>query len=191
MTEQEFRELTAYQPSPSKNQHAAQAMPPPISPAQAAAPVEYPPINQSYQAPDETQQTSPPYIQPQAVEYPQPIQTPPAPIAPILPPEPQKGNDEELRALYNRLHERYKHLVEERDELSRQLSELRKKTGIGEGGRSGDYKEELRLLGKLIDDEQSLRAAALEKGSFQPGEDPYARHDKLVNVFLSIMKHSE
>jgi hypothetical protein len=106
-------------------------------------------------------------------------------------PQPPNGNGEELRALYDRLHERYKHLVEERDELSRQLSDLRKKTGSGEGKQTGDYKEELRLLGKLIDDEQSLRAAALEKGNFSAGEDPYARHDKLVNVFLSIMKHSE
>jgi hypothetical protein len=194
MTEQEFRELTAYAPSPAKSQHPAPAVPvpPPISPAPAAPPAEYPPINQAYQAPDGPQQTSPSYPQPQAAEYQQPVQTPPASIVPAVSPEaPQKGNGEELRALYDRLHERYKHLVEERDELSRQLSELRRKTGSGEGGRAGDYKEELRLLGKLIDDEQSLRAAALEKGTFQPGEDPYVRHDKLVNVFLNIMKHSE
>ena len=191
MTEQEFRELTAYAPSSGKNQHPAQAVPvpPPISPVPAAAPVEYPPINQAYQVPEALQQTSPSYPQPQAAEYSQPIQ-PPAPIAPAAQPQ-QSGNGDELRALYDRLHERYKHLVEERDELSRQLSELRKKTGIGEGRQSGDYKEELRLLGKLIDDEQSLRTAALEKGNFSAGEDPYARHDKLVNVFLSIMKHSE
>jgi hypothetical protein len=188
MTEQEFRELTAYQPSPVKSQPPAQTAPvlPPISPVQAAAPAEYIPTNPVYQAPEEPQQASPSYPQPQAVEYPQPIQTP----APTIAPAAQQGNGDELRALYDRLHERYKHLVEERDELSRQLSELRKKTG-GEGGRSGDYKEEIRLLGKLIDDEQSLRAAALEKGTFHPGEDPYARHDKLVNVFLSIMRYPD
>ncbi|MDR2779538.1 MAG: hypothetical protein LBB28_00255 [Synergistaceae bacterium] len=198
MTEQEFRELTAYQPSPAKNQPPAPAapLPPPISPVPALAPVEYPPINQAYQAPEGPQQASPSYPQPQAAEYspPPPVQTPPASIIPApqaAAAAPQQGGGDELRALYDRLHERYKHLVEERDELSRQLSELHKKPGNAEGGHSGDYKEELRLLGKLIDDEQSLRTAALEKGIFPPGEDPYARHDKLVSVFLGIMKHSE
>jgi hypothetical protein len=157
-----------------------------------AAPAEYTPINQAYQIPEGPPQAAPSYPPPQAAEYPQPIQTPPAaPVAAPAAAAERTGGGEELRALYDRLHERYKHLVEERDELSRQLSDLRKKVGSGEGARQGDYKEELRLLGKLIDDEQSLRAAALEKGTFPTGEDPYARHDKLVSVFLSIMKHSE
>ncbi|MDR1136989.1 MAG: hypothetical protein LBK91_01585 [Synergistaceae bacterium] len=190
MTEQEFRELTAYQPSPVKNQPPGQTppVPPPISPIPAAPPVEYPPINQAYQAPETAPQISPSYSQ--AAEYQQPIQAAPPSIVPETQEQPH-GNGDELRTLYDRLHERYKHLIEERDELSRQVSQLRNKTAAGGDGQSGDYKEELRLLGKLIDDEQSLRTAAMEKGIFQPGEDPYARHDKLVNVFLGIIKHSE
>jgi hypothetical protein len=181
MTEQEFRELTAYSPSPAKNQ----APTPPVAPA---PPAEYPPANQAYQAAETAAQMSPSYTQ--AAEYQQPVNIPPAPVVSPVQQESPKGSGDELRTLYDRLHERYKHLVEERDELSRQLSDLRGNAAPGGGGQPGDYKEELRLLGKLIDDEQSLRAAALEKGIYQPGEDPYARHDKLVNVFLGIIKHS-
>jgi hypothetical protein len=97
---------------------------------------------------------------------------------------------EELREQLVRLGERYKRIVEERDSLSRQITELKRaaaeqaQTGATGGS---DSREEIRLLGKLIDDEQSLRKAALESGTYRPGEDPYARHDKLVNVFLNIV----
>jgi hypothetical protein len=105
---------------------------------------------------------------------------------------------EELMEQYARLSDRFKRIVEERDALSRQVTELRKaltdrgasSAQAGEGG-PRDYKEEIRLLGKLIDDEQSLRAVAIEKGVYKPGEDPYARHDKLVSVFLNIVGRTE
>jgi hypothetical protein len=101
---------------------------------------------------------------------------------------------EELRDQLVRLGERYKRIVEERDSLSRQITELKRaaaeRTQAGATGGS-DYREEIRLLGKLIDDEQSLRKAAVESGAFKPGEDPYARHDRLVNVFLNIVAKSD
>jgi chromosome segregation ATPase len=95
---------------------------------------------------------------------------------------------EELKEQYVRLGDRFKRLVEERDALSRQVSELR--STLAEYGRTResqgrDYKEEIRLLGKLIDDEQSLR------GTAKPGDELYARHDKLVDVFLNIAARTE
>jgi hypothetical protein len=101
---------------------------------------------------------------------------------------------EELMAQFERLRERYRRIVEERDSLSRQITELKRtaaeQTQAGTSGGS-DYREEIRLLGKLIDDEQSLRKAAIESGAFRHGEDPYARHDRLVNVFLNIVGKSD
>jgi hypothetical protein len=106
---------------------------------------------------------------------------------------PQEKHDE-LMEQFARLTERYKRIVEERDNLSRQVSEL--KRVMAERSESGeplghDYKEEIRLLGRLIDDEQTLRKAAIESGVIKPGQDPYARHDKLVNVFLNIVGRNE
>jgi hypothetical protein len=98
---------------------------------------------------------------------------------------------------YSRLSDRFKRIVEERDNLSRQVVELKRAISERaknepEGSVNGrDFKEEIRLLGKLIDDEQTLRRVAVESGAFRPGEDPYARHDKLVNVFLNIVAHSD
>jgi chromosome segregation ATPase len=102
---------------------------------------------------------------------------------------PQEKHDE-LMEQFVRLNDRYKRIVEERDALSRQVTELRRV--IAERQASGeplghDYKEEIRLLGKLLDDEQSLRKAAMESGVFKPSQDTYARHDRLVNVFLNIV----
>jgi hypothetical protein len=102
---------------------------------------------------------------------------------------PQARHDE-LADQYTKLMDRHKRILEERDALSRQVSELRQ--ALAERGESGaaegrDYKEEIRLLGKLIEDEQLLRKAAISSGAYRPGEDPYARHDKLVNVFLNIV----
>jgi hypothetical protein len=95
---------------------------------------------------------------------------------------------EELMEQYAHLSDRFKRLVEERDSLSRQVSELKRaaaeqsQTGASQGH---DYKEEIRLLGKLIDDEQALRSIA------KPGDELYARHDRFVNVFLNIVARSE
>jgi hypothetical protein len=105
----------------------------------------------------------------------------------------QRKHDE-LMEQYKRLSERFKRIVEERDSLSRQVSEFRRT--LAERDQNGtlhgrDYKEEIRLLGKLIDNEQSLRNAAIERGAYNPGDDPYARHDKLVSVFLNIVKREE
>jgi hypothetical protein len=90
---------------------------------------------------------------------------------------------------YARLSERFKRLVEERDALSRQVSEL--KRAAAEQSQNGapkgrDYNEEIRLLGKLIDDEQALRKTAAK-----PGDSLYERHDKLLNVFLNIVARTE
>jgi uncharacterized coiled-coil DUF342 family protein len=106
---------------------------------------------------------------------------------------PQEKHDE-LMEQYGRLSERFKSLVEERDNLSRQVTDL--KRALAERGESSaapghDFKEEIRLLGKLIDDEQTLRKVAIENGTYKPGEDTYARHDRLVNVFLNIVAHSD
>ncbi|MDR1134383.1 MAG: hypothetical protein LBL05_09460 [Synergistaceae bacterium] len=226
MTEQEFRELTAYQPpSPPPKAHgpavasvaaavaavktpmdnAAQEppLPEPIAqvppPPQAAEPVVQMPIEAQIQttaqahAQAQGQHYSPP---PQQAEFSitqnpiQPTQAePPAPAAPSVSFEmvPQQKH-EELMEQYAHLNDRFKRLVEERDALSRQVSELRHT--VAEQSKDGalqgrDYKEEIRLLGKLIDDEQSLRVAA------RPGDELYARHDRLVNVFLNIVARVE
>jgi hypothetical protein len=96
---------------------------------------------------------------------------------------------EELMEQYTRLTERFKGLVEERDSLSRQVSEL--KRALAEYQKNGaiqghDYKEEIRLLGKLIDAEQALRNT-----SAKPGDYLYERQDKLLKVFLNIVAVKE
>jgi hypothetical protein len=95
----------------------------------------------------------------------------------------------ELVDQYTRLGDRYKRTVEERAMLAKQVTDL--KRALAERGEAHDFKEEIRLLGKLIDNEQMLRKAVLESGALKPGEDPYARHDKLVEVFLSILARTE
>jgi hypothetical protein len=99
----------------------------------------------------------------------------------------------EVMEQYARLNDRFKRVVEERDALSKQIAEL--KRALAERGESQaggrDYKEEIRLLGKLIEDEQSLRKVVYESGAFKIGDDPYARHDRLVNVFLNIVARTE
>ena len=231
MTEQEFRELTAYQP-PSQPKHnppvssiatavaAGNAPVPPIPPiphmpdAHQGAPIGAPPSPPLFPVPPDVadhstqnQFISQIHQQPTAPPVHEAVPIPPAPAPVPAPPtqmtapapaaEPHKGTSDlvpqekhnELMEQYARLVERYKHLVEERDALSRQVAEL--KHALSEHGESGaggrDYKEEIRLLGKLIEDEQSLRKAVVDSGAYKPGDDPYARHDKLVNVFLNIV----
>jgi len=99
----------------------------------------------------------------------------------------------ELVEQYMRLGERHKRILEERDALAKQVTELKRVIAEREEAKAAglDYKEEIRLLGKLIDNEQSLRKTVLESGEYKSGDDPYARHDKLVNVFLNIVSHIE
>ena len=93
----------------------------------------------------------------------------------------------ELVEQFTQLSDRHKRILAERDALAKQVTEL--KRALAERPEEGnrDYKEEIRLLGKLIDSEQSLRKAVADSGAYKPGEDPYARHDKLVQVFLNIV----
>jgi hypothetical protein len=224
MTEQEFRELTAYQPpSPPPKAHG-----PTVASVAAAVAAVKAPTNNTAQEPPSPEQTTQAPAQPQAVE---PVQMPveaqiqttaqalaqaqgqiyspqqaelsflqppiqPAQAESVLP-APQSASSEmvpqqkheELMKQYNRLVERFKSLAEERDALSRQVSELKRvlaeqeKNGVVPGR---DYKEEIRLLGKLIDSEQALRTAAAK-----PGDYLYERHDKLLNVFLNIVARTE
>jgi hypothetical protein len=233
MTEQEFRELTAYQPpSPSPKAHG----PTVASVAAAVAAVKTPANNAAQEQPSPEQITHVPAAPVPAVPPPPPqiveptqmqvegqIQTTAQTIAqaqgrvyspqqaesslsqnPIqtaqaesVPRAPQNGSFEmvpqqkhaELMKQYTRLTERFKSLAEERDSLSRQVSELKRvlaeqeKNGTLQGR---DYKEEIRLLGKLIDAEQSLRSADAKQGDYL-----YERHDKLLNVFLNIVARTE
>jgi len=227
MTEQEFRELTAYQPPPPKQ------IPPVPSSADAATatgrkgngPV--PPVPDKPEAgvpaPSNTKGAAQPDVPPpppvatglpsqkqyisQIHEQPKPAPTrelPPVPVSTVAPPSvPASGKESagavpeekhnELVEQFGRLSERYKLAVKEQDALTKQVAEL--KRALNERGDAGavgrDFKEEIRLLGKLIDDEQSLRKALMESGTFKPGDEPYARHDKLVTVFLNIVSRLE
>ena len=201
MTEQEFRELTAYQsPSPSPKAYG----PAVASVAAAVAAVKTPTNNaaqephlseQTAQAPgqlqiDQTQMAADAQMQIQATAQDH-AQAHGQPQAESPAPTPQNASfemvplrkHEELMEQYARLSDRFKRLVEERDSLSRQVSELKRSAAAQDqaGAQGRDYKEEIRLLGKLIDDEQSLRSSA------KPGDEFYARHDRLVNVFLNIV----
>ena len=91
---------------------------------------------------------------------------------------------------YNRLSVRYKHLVDERDALSRQVWEFRRKLEENPSGKR-DVNEEIRLLNRLIDEEQALRAEAHEKGVLPAGYDALSRHDRFVNAFLSIIAREQ
>jgi hypothetical protein len=224
MTEQEFRELTAYQPpSPPPKAHgpavasvaaavaavkapagnAAQEPPSPEPATYAPTPPQtIEPVQMAVDA--QIQTTAQALAQAQGQVYSPPqadlsflqnhIQPAPAEsVAPALQSAsfemvPQQQH-EELVEQYTRLTERFKSLVEERDSLSRQVSEL--KRALAEQEKNGpvpgrDYKEEIRLLGKLIDSEQALRNTASK-----PGDALYERHDKLLNVFLNIVARTE
>ena len=173
-------------------QPAAATLPPtpPPPPMPAPAPVAVPPPPPIPPPPPPPIPGPPPPPMPTpapiqaAAHYPAPQ---PKPAGDIMP----QAKHDELAEQYTKLMERHKRILEERDALSRQVSEL--KQALAErGGEPGsvegrDYKEEIRLLGKLIEDEQLLRKAVISSGAHKPGEDPYARHDKLVNVFLNIV----
>jgi hypothetical protein len=213
MTEQEFRELTAYQsPSPLSSKARGPAV---ASVAAAVAAVKTPANNaaqeppsseQAAQAAAESMQMSVEAqvytaAQAQGQVYPQPQADFSFNQNAVYPtqaesPEPQNTSFEivpqqkhaELAEQYADLSDRFKRLTEERDSLLREVSELRR--AIAEQSQAGtlqgrDYKEEIRLLGKLIDNEQSLHNSAV------PGDDLYARHDRLVNIFMNIVARTK
>jgi len=218
MTEQEFRELTAYPPPvptkqnppvssiaaavankgtdgslppvpqipmagfpmPPQAQNVANADAPPPSPPVPAVPpaAEHSPLNQFF---------SQIIKQPEHTPINEAPPVPPAPAHAMVPAPQEKQN--ELAEQFTRLLERHKHMLEERDALAREVGEL--KRALAEKGTGRDYKEEIRLLGKLIDNEQSLRKTVVDNGAYKPEEDLYARHDKLVQVFLNIVARIE
>jgi len=96
----------------------------------------------------------------------------------------------DLQEKYDRLGVRYKHILEERDSLSRQVQELRRRVE-DEPSYRHDTVEEIRLLNKLMDQEHALRDAASEKGKPLIGYDAFTRHDKFVNAFLCIVSRGE
>jgi len=102
----------------------------------------------------------------------------------------QKDTQSELLAKYDQLNVRYKHLVEERDNLSRQVNELRHQLEENSQCRRGSS-EELKLLSKLVDEERDLRDYTRENGIMPTSYDSFARHDKLVGAFLSIISRGE
>ena len=105
------------------------------------------------------------------------------------PPDPTEELQRKLTDLterFERLSSRHKHIVEERDVLSRQVAELRRKLDEkGEVARGHDSAEEIRMLGKLMEADRRLREIALEKGL--AGDDPYLKHEKFVDAFFKIV----
>ena len=97
----------------------------------------------------------------------------------------QKLND--LISKYDRQSIRFKHVLEERDELSRQVSELRRMASNGDIAHGHDVGEEIRLLSKLMDEERGLYESARVNGSLPPEYNPYIRHNQFVDAFFSIV----
>ena len=87
---------------------------------------------------------------------------------------------------YERLGVRYKHLLEERDALSRQVSELRRQLEEA-GACKHDTVEEIKLLNKLLDEERALYDEAREKGALPAAFNALTRHDKFVGAFFNII----
>ena len=98
--------------------------------------------------------------------------------------EQKKEND--LQSQYDRLNVRYKHIVEERDALARQVHELRRQIE-GDSSCKHDTIEEIRLLNKLMDEEQKLLDEARKKGALPADCDLFARQDRFMNAYLSII----
>ena len=122
-----------------------------------------------------------------------PPQAPPLQTSPPQKPEQKAQAHNEptdISEKYNKLSVRYKHLVDERDALSRQVWEFRRKLEENPSSKH-DVNEELKLLNKLIEEEQALRAQASEKGALPSGYDALARHEKFVNAFLSIVSRDQ
>jgi len=92
----------------------------------------------------------------------------------------------DLQEKYDRLNVRHKHIVEERDSLSKQVQDLRRKVEVSTYHKH-DTVEEIKLLNKLIDEEHSLRDEAREKGTLPANYDAFTRHDRFVSAFLSIV----
>ena len=104
--------------------------------------------------------------------------------------EPVNASTPDLQEKFNRLNVRYKHILEERDSLSRQVQELRRRIE-DEPSYRHDTVEEIRLLNKLMDEERAIRDTAAEKGKLPANYDAFTRHDKFVNAFLSIVSRGE
>ncbi|MDR2523040.1 MAG: hypothetical protein LBC93_05005 [Synergistaceae bacterium] len=106
--------------------------------------------------------------------------------APLAPTEELQRKLTDLTERFERLSSRHKHIVEERDVLSRQVAELRRKLDEkGEVARGHDAAEEIRMLGKLMEADRRLREMALERGLV--GDDPYLKHEKFVDAFFKIV----
>ena len=168
----------------------------------AEAPVRYTPQLQATPTLVTPAQTTPTLVAPAQVTPIQaaPIQAAQAQVTPIQTAsarEPEKKEEQlyspapsDLQEKFDRLNVRYKHIVEERDSLSRQIQDLRRRIE-NEPSYRHDTVEEIRLLNKLMDDERALRDIATEKGRLPIGYDAFARHDKFVNAFLSIVSRGE
>jgi aspartate oxidase len=95
----------------------------------------------------------------------------------------------DLAQQYNRLSMRYKHVVEERDAMSTQIAEFRRRQAEEGEGRAQYKAEALKLLGKLVDEEARLRESS--GGTFPSGDDPFARHEKFVKAFFNLVPSGE
>ncbi|MDR1379438.1 MAG: hypothetical protein LBJ36_10370 [Synergistaceae bacterium] len=122
---------------------------------------------------------------------PQEVESFPSLVPIEVPIETNQGQSEDLtRKLnditqqYNHLSMRYKHVLEERDEMSTQIAEFRRRISNESEARVQYKAEALRLLGKLVDEEHSLRESV---GSLPADGDLYARHNKFVKAFFNLM----
>lgn len=110
---------------------------------------------------------------------------------------PDVANHELLRKLdemttkNERLNDRCKNLAEMRDDLSKQVTELRKKVDEYEALNLNGSTEAIRLLGKLMDEEVALREEARKNGLLPPDHNPYDRHNQFVNLFFKLMSRGE
>jgi len=98
---------------------------------------------------------------------------------------------DEMTAKYDQLNTRFKHIVEARDALSKQVLELRKKVDEYEGLNLNGTNESIRLLSKLVDEESYFRAEADRNNFLPPNYNPYDRHNQFVNLFLKLMIRGE
>jgi hypothetical protein len=142
-------------------------------------------LNAGFQVAD----ASPRYMQPLQST---PLQTPPLQRADTEPAlkEVVLNAQNDLSEKYDRLNVRYKHILEERDALSKQVHDLRRQVE-GSSSLKHDTVEEIKLLNKLLDEERALRVEAREKGALPTGYDAFARHEKFLNAFLSIVSRGE
>jgi len=100
---------------------------------------------------------------------------------------------DEMTTRYEQLNNRFKRLVEARDALSKQVSELRAKVDEYEELNLSGTTEAIKLLSRLVDEESNLRnEASKNNNSLLPlGHNPYSRHSQFVNLFLKLMARVE